>query len=151
MSAAAYDIGEVMDALAATFHNVATGDVINSVPITLECYAEVPDQIQPPSIVLELDSQRFDLNMASGADSFNVVALALVQFADSDSAQRALWSFLSRKPTSGIFRMRTVLESNQTLNGLVSYAVMGNVRDTGLVTFNGVQYLGAEIVIEVMS
>jgi len=146
-----YDIGQIMDALAATFNNVATGDTINGVPVTIECKAEVPDEIQPPSLVLELDSQTFDLNMGSGADSLSVVALALVQYQDAANAQRALWSFLSRKTTSGVARLKAALEANQTLGGLVSYAIMTQVRSPGIVEFNRVQYLGAEIVIEVVS
>jgi hypothetical protein len=66
-------------------------------------------------------------------------------------AQRALWRFLSRKESSGVARLKQALEADQTLGGLVSYAVMTNVRNIGIVTYNGVDYLGAELIIEVVS
>lgn len=151
MSAADYDIGQVMDALAATFNALATGDQVGGVAVTLECHAEVTGQIDPPSLVLELDDQEWDLNMGHGADSLRIVALALIQHQDSESSQRALWSFLSRKTGSGMLRLKTALEANSTLGGLVSYALLTGVRNIGLHTYNGINYVGAELIIEVMS
>lgn len=150
MSAENYDIGEVMDALAATFNGVPTGDEIGGVPVTLECHAEMTGQVEPPSVALELDDLQWDLNMGHGADSFTVTALALVTYQDMQNAQRTLWSFLSRQQGSGMIRLKTALEANQTLGGLVSYAIMTGVRNVGNVTFNGVDYLGAEMIIEVL-
>lgn len=146
-----YEIEDIMDALASTFNGVATGDTIGGSAITIEAHAEVTGQIEPPAIVLELDNQDFDLNMASGADSLSVVALLLVTYQDTDNAQRLLWRFLSRGVGSGLFRVKQALENNQSLDGLVSYAIMTTVRNIGIVTYNGVDYLGAELVIEVVS
>jgi hypothetical protein len=151
MSVANYDIGEIMDALASVFDGVETGDEIGGVAITLECHPEVTGQVEPPAIVLELDDQSWDLNMGHGADSFAIIALALVQFQDSDNAQRALWAFLSRKASAGAVRLKAALEADQTLGGLVSYAIMTGVRNIGIITYNGVDYLGAELLIEVVS
>jgi hypothetical protein len=151
MSAAEYDIGEVMDALAGIWDGLPTGDEVGGVPITLECKAEVVAQVDAPSIVLELDDQTWDLNMGHGADALGIVALVLVTYQDMDQAQRKLWSFLSRKPGSGLVRLKAALEADQTLGGLVSYAIMTGVRNIGIVTYGGVDYLGAEIPIEVMS
>lgn len=148
---AAYEIEAVMNALAGVFNGVETGDSIGGQAIKLECHPEVVGQIDPPSIVLELDDLTWDLNMGSGADGWTVVALALVSYADMSGAQRALWRFLSRKASSGIVRLKTALEANQTLGGLVSYAIMTNVRNIGVITYNGVDYLGAELIIEVVS
>lgn len=148
---ARYEIEEIMEALAAVFDGTATGDVIGGQAIKLECHPEVVGQIDPPSIVLELDDLNWDLNMAAGADGWTITALALVSYADMEGAQRALWRFLSRKSTSGIVRLKTALEADQTLGGLVSYAIMQNVRNIGVVTYNGVDYLGAELIIEVVS
>jgi hypothetical protein len=148
---AAYDIEEIMDALAATFNGQPTGDTIGGQTITLMCSAEVIGEVEPPAIVLEIDNQEFDLSMAGGADSFQVTALALVTYQDTDQAQRLLWRFLSRKPTSGLMRLKATLLANQSLGGLVSYAHLANVRSIGQVVYNGVDYLGAELIIEVMS
>jgi hypothetical protein len=148
---ASYEIEEIMTALAAVFNGVPTGDEISGTAVTLECHPEVVGQIDPPSIVLELDDLNWDLNMAAGADGWTVMALALVAYQDMAGAQRALWRFLSRKSTSGVARLKEALEADQTLGGLVSYAVMTNVRNIGIVTYNGVDYLGAELIIEVVS
>lgn len=148
---AAYEIEQIMEALAAVFNGVATGDEINGTAVTLECHPEVVGQIDPPSIVLELDDLNWDLNMAAGADGWTVVALALVSYQDMEGAQRALWRFLSRKATSGVARLKGALEEDQTLGGLVHYAIMTNVRNIGVITYNGVDYLGAELIIEVVS
>lgn len=151
MPAAQYDIGEVMDALAGVFNGVETGQEISGVAQVISCAAEVTGQIEPPGIVLDIDDQEWDLNMGAGADSFSVAAVVLVQYQETDTAQRELWSFLSRKPTAGVARLKAALEANQTLGGLVSYVVMTRVRSIGVVTYGAVDYLGAEIVLEVMS
>lgn len=150
-SGASYDLNEIFDALADTFDGTPTGDTIGGVPVQLECYSEVVGQVEPPAIVLDMDGQGWDLNMGSGADSISVIALLLVTFEDSEGAQRTLRSFLSRKDTSGLFRIKRALLANQSLGGLVSYAIITNTRSVGIITYNGVDYLGAELVIEVMS
>lgn len=147
----AYDLNEIFDALAAVFNGVATGATIGGVATTMMCLPEVGGQVNPPAMVLDLDDQQFDLNMGDGADTFTVIAALLVTFQDSEDAQRELRSFLSRKPTGGVMRVKAALEANQTLNGLVSYAVMTGTRDIGIATYNNVDYLGAELVIEVVT
>jgi hypothetical protein len=151
MSAAEYDLEEVIPALANVFNGVETGDEIGGVAVTISCLPEVPGEVEPPAIILEMDDQEWDLNMGAGADSFTVLALVLVQYQDMATAQRELWRFLSRKPSAGISRLKAALEADQTLGGLVSYAVMTRVRTIGTTTYGNVDYLGAEIVIEVMS
>lgn len=146
-----YDLEEVMEALAALFNGVETGDEIGGVAITMECHADMTGQIEPPSILLEIDDLAWDLNMGRGADGFSVSALVLVTYQDMDQAQRLLWRFLSRKSTSGLMRIKAVLEADQTLGGLVSYAVLTTVRNIGTVNVNAVDYLGAELIIEVVS
>lgn len=151
MSAADYDLNEVMDALAALFSGVETGDEIGGVAITMEAHSEVVGQVDPPAVVFELDDQTWDLNMGDGADSFQVVALVLITYQDAQNAQRTMRSFLSRKVTSGMMRLKATLEADQTLGGLVSYAIMTGVRNIGQVTYSGIDYMGAELIIEVVS
>lgn len=148
---AQYDLNDIMDALAATFDGTPTGETIGGSPVTLECHSEIVGSITPPSIVLELDGQGWDLNMGDGADSISIVALLMVTYNENEQSQRLLRSFLSRKSTSGLFRMKAALEANQALGGLISYAVITTTRNIGIVTYDGIDYLGAELVIEVMS
>jgi hypothetical protein len=151
MTAANYDLNEVFDALAATFDGVETGVEIEGVAQTVEAHSEVVGQVNVPAIVLELDNQDFDLNMGGGADSFAIVGLLLLTDQDDTDSQRQLRSFISRKTGSGLIRLKTALEANQNLGGLVSYAIISNVRNVGHVIYSGVDYLGAELIIEVVS
>lgn len=151
VSGTQYDLNDIFDGLAAVFNGVYTGDTIGGVAITMEAHSEVPGQVDTPSIVLELDGQTFNINMGNGADSFNIVALVLLTDDDTQESQRALRSFLSRKSTSGLLRLQAALEADQTLGGLVSYAIMTGVRDVGHMIYGGVDYLGAELIIEVVS
>lgn len=146
-----YEIGEIMDALAGTFNGVATGDELAGVATTVSCQAEVPAQVSVPAVVLEIDDLDWDLNMGAGADGFTVLATVLVQVQDLAGAQREMWRFLSRRNTSGVARLKAALESNKTLNGLVSYAIFSRVRSIGTIKYNAVDYLGAELIIEIVS
>jgi hypothetical protein len=148
---ASYEIGEIMDALAATFNGVVTGDALNGVAQAISCAAEVPAQISVPAIVLEIDDLDWDLNMGAGADGFTVLATVLVQLQDLASAQRELWRFLSRRSTAGVARLKAALVANQSLGDTVSYAIFSRVRSIGTIKYNGVDYLGAELIIEIVS
>jgi hypothetical protein len=147
----AYEIGEIMDALAGTFNGVTTGDRLAGVAQSISCQAEVPGQVSVPAVVLEIDDLDWDLNMGAGADGFTVLATVLVQLQDLAGAQRELWRFLSRRNTSGVARLKAALETNKTLNGLVSYAIFSRVRSIGTIKYNAVDYLGAELIIEIVS
>jgi len=151
MSVANYDLNEVMDALAATFNGQETGDEYNGVAEKFSAYATVPGTLRVPAIVLELDDLDWDLDMGDGADGIQIIATVLIKTQETQGAQRALHAFLSRKPAAGSVRLKTALKANQTLGGLVSYLHMTTVRRVGLINYGGVDYQGAEIVIEGVS
>lgn len=146
---AAYDLNAVADAIATVFDGVSTGETYDGVAQKVTGHSDVPPQPNVPAVVLELETISWDESMGGGADSFTFIATALVQYADSDGAQRSLRSFLSRDGGAG--KLKAALEASRTLGGLVSYAHMQTARRIGLITYNDVQYLGAEMVIEVMS
>lgn len=146
-----YDLNEILDALAAVFQDVTTGNQFGGVNETISAYADVPDEVVTPAVVLELDDLDWDQNMGGGADTFTILMTVLVQNADNQGAQRALRAFLSRKQTAGIARLKAALEEDKTLGGLVSFAHLARVRDIGKITYGDVDYLGADLVIEVMS
>jgi hypothetical protein len=151
VSAANYDLNEIMDSLAQVFRGQETGDDFGGVAEAFSAYSEVPGQIKVPAIVLEEDGLDWDLDMGDGADEIQIVATVLLKTNQTLGAQRSLRSFLSRKPSAGSVRLKAALKANQTLGGRVSYAHMRTVRRFGLINFGGVDYQGAEIVIEVMS
>jgi hypothetical protein len=144
-----YDLNAVFDELAAVFDGISTGMQVSGEPVTLTAYAEVPGQVSVPALVLELDELTWDVTMGRGSDSWTIVGTALVQFADQQDAQRALRAFLSAD--GGLGRLKAALQAEQSLSGLVSYAQLAAARRIGKITYNGVDYLGCELVIEVMS
>ena len=149
---AAYEIEDIMVALAAVFDGITTGDSIRGVAQTISCTPDVPLEINVPTVVLELDDLDWDLNMGAGADGFTVLATVLVKEQDSGQSQRELWRLMSRKSTAGVARLKAALEANKTLGDLVSYAIFTRVRNPSTtVTVNSVDYLGAELVIEIVS
>ena len=98
---------------------------------------------------LELDDLVWDVTMGRGADTWTVVGTALVQFADQQDAQRELRAFLSADGGAG--RLKAALEAEKTLSGLVSYVQLTQARRVGKISYAGVEYLGCELVFEVMS
>jgi hypothetical protein len=149
---AAYEIEDIMVALAAVFDGLTTGDQLTGETQAITCVPDVPGEVNVPAVVLELDDLDWDLNMGAGADGFTVLATVLVKTQDSGTAQRELWRFMSRKATAGVARMKAALEADKTLGGLVSYAIFTRVRNASTtVTVNSVDYLAAELIIEIVS
>jgi len=144
-----YDLNAIFDELAAVFDGIATGDVVSGTALTLSAYSEVPGQVTVPALVLELDDLAWDVTMGRGADAWTIVGTALVSFADQANAQRKLRSFLSADGGAG--RIKAALEAEKSLGGLVSYVQLSGARRVGKITYNGVDYLGCELVFEVMS
>lgn len=148
---ASYDLNVVFDALKAVFDQLATGENMDGRGQVITTYSEVVGNVQTPAIVLELDDIAWDKTMGAGSDDFTILATILVQDVETSGAQRALRSFLSRAPGSGLARIKTVLDANQTLDGLVSYVHMGSARQMGKITFDGVDYMGIALPLEVVS
>ena len=146
---ASYDLNAVADALAEVFNGVVTGQTLDGVPVAVTAYADVPGTVEVPAVVLELDDIDYDLTMGGGQDDFTFLALLLVEYQDSASAQRALRAFMSRDGGAG--KLKAALEAEQTLGGLVSFAHMTYVRRIGVINYGEATYLGAEIPIEVTS
>lgn len=152
MSAPAnYDLNEIFEALADTFNGLDIGEDMSTVATTITAKPRIGGQLQVPAVVFELDGLEWDLNMGDGADGITIIATVLVQFVSEDDAQRQLLAFLSRKDTAGVARMKKALEDNETLAGTVSYAHMGGLRRVGVIEYEDTPYLGAEIVIGVVS
>lgn len=146
---ASYDLNAVFDELAAVFDGIATADQIGGATVTLTAYSEVPGQVTVPALVLELDDLQWDTTMGRGSDTWTVVGTALVQFADQQDAQRKLRSFLSADGGAG--RIKAALQAEQSLGGLVSFVQLSGARRIGKITYGGADYLGCELIFEVMS
>lgn len=146
---ASYDLNAIADALAEVWSGLDTGLTLNSQPLILTTYAEIPGQVEVPCLVLELDDISWDETMGSGMDSVTFLATVLVEHQDMSTGQRQLRAFLSRD--GGLGKIKATLLEDQTLGGLVSYAHAKTVRRFGQIEYGEATYLGAEIPIEVVS
>jgi hypothetical protein len=146
-----YDLNAIVDALVTRYQGMDTGDDLAGVPLTVAAYGEIVGDVQPPALLFELDDLTWDLNMGNGADEIGIVGTYLVQNVDAKNAQRSLRTALSRKADGSLARIKAKLEQDITLGGLVSYVILGSARRTGQLTYDGVDYLGAELVFEVVS
>jgi hypothetical protein len=143
-----YDLNAIADALAATWSDMDTQTVAGDM-IPLSSYSEVPGVVNVPAIAIELDDINWDVSMGRGADSMSFLAYMIVSEVDSVDAQRLIRQALS---TAGLYeRLKDTLEANQTLGGLVSYAVATGTRSIGRINYGGLDYQGATLEIVVMS
>lgn len=148
---ASYDLNQVFDALQARFDQLETGEDLAGQGQVITAYSEVVGNIQVPAMILELDEIGWDETMGGGEDRFIVMATILVQDVDTAGAQRALRSFLSRAPGAGLARVKARLAEDKTLGGLVSYVEMGAARQMGRITYDGADYMGVALPLEVVS
>lgn len=146
--AATYDLNAIADALEARFEGASMFQV-NGLDVPLNVTSEVDGQVQIPALVILLDDIDWDLTFQRGADAFTFLVQVLLQSADSPGGQRILRSALS---TGGVgTRIKDLLNQDKTLGGLVSYADMAGTRRIGNIQYSGIDYVGAEILIEVVA
>lgn len=143
-----YDLNAMADAMRDLFQGEIMFQV-NGLDVPLNVYSEVQGQAQVPAMVIELDDVDYDVTFARGSDDFTFFGIVLLQAADGTNAQRILRSALS---SGGVAtRVKDVLQANQNLSGTCSYAVMTGTRKIGTIQYAGLDYVGAELVIEVVA
>lgn len=131
----AWDFGAVRDAVKARLETVA-GMSAGKVHDT------VPSDVTPPCLIIApADPTAFYRTSFDSADLLFDITL-LVSKAWDRSAQDQLDSFLSDSGTASIFA--AIEGGGGNLGGTVDYATIGEVRNYGLITYAGVQYLGCE-------
>lgn len=116
----------------------------------LRVYDNVPGQPMTPAAVVRPGEPAvvFDSTMARGCDEMLFTVLVLVSFANHDTAQDALDPYLSG---SGDQSLKAVIEAEQTLGGVVSYARVARIGSYGEVAYAGATYLGADFTVEVLT
>jgi len=146
--AADYDLNEIADALRDLFQGKVMFTV-NGEQVPLNAYSEVPGDVPVPGLIIDFDDIDWDLTFARGADAFTFLVSVLLQSADSTNGQRILRAAMS---TGGVgTRIKDVMESDKTLGGLVSYSLLAGSRKVGVIQYAGVEYIGAELIIEVVA
>lgn len=115
----------------------------------LSAYATAPGQINVPAGVVVPAKPLVDFDEAAGGgpDTYRLQVMVLVQFADNPMAQEQLDAYLPR----GSGCVKTAIEADGALGGLVSYTWVPRISEYGPVDWAGVTYLGAVFDLEVMT
>ncbi len=122
---------------------LALKDKVNNVPGLRG--SDVVVSTEPPVGVVRVESLEYDSSFQGGSHDPVFVVLVLVNPVVDRAAQNKLDDFMDPESSTSV---KAAIEADQTLNGTVDFAVVRRVRNSGLVNYFGVDYLGAEFVVE---
>ena len=115
----------------------------------LSIYAFVPDSIEPPTAVVGvMSSLEYDSTMARGSDTYNIPIYMYVSRVDAELSQDSLDSYLDG---SGSTSVKSAIEGDTTLGGVVSSARVVEASNYGVYTVNSIDYLGVEFSVEIIT
>jgi hypothetical protein len=123
-------ITQIREALASNISSVAN----------LRTAAIVPELVNPPIAVVNLNSIEYHNDFRNGV-IYNFTVQVIVARVDERNAQKRLDSFAS---PSGEGSVKSAIESNRTLGGLVDDLIVTGMPNIGSITANDQQYLAAE-------
>lgn len=106
-------------------------------------YARLPGTVVAPALVVRRRSTTYDTTMAGDSDDNQFGIMVFVQFGEDDSAQQNLDSYIA----TGV--IKHALEADPTLGGVVAFSAITTVGEDQLMMYAGVQYLTAELVLQV--
>lgn len=114
----------------------------------LSGYDTMPTEvILPAAIVYPSQGSFLTYNQTmDGAVDLEFIIVLLVSNAIDDIAQDELDGYLA--PT-GALSVKTAVEANPTLGGLVDYLTVGEARNYGIHEFGSVSYFGCEFVVSI--
>ena len=133
-------IEQAMQALAAAFDGIDG----------LSTYARPPGSVEVPAVVVSLPAGELgDYSPVMGQDCMDLtlVVNVFVQWGDDDAAWDQLQPFVDR---TGSFSLFAAVIADPTLGGVVDSALPMNPTNFGPYTYGAVQYLGAEMTVEVL-
>jgi hypothetical protein len=113
----------------------------------LRTYTHVPDQIAIPCIVVVPDSISYPMTERRAMDVITLHATVYVSRADDRGGQAKLLPYLD---SSGATSVRAAIEADVTLGGTVHWARVTGWERIGQWEYGGVQYYGAQAVVEVL-
>lgn len=136
-------ITQVREAAAAVL-----GDLVGLDGKTVTGYAYPPNTVEVPAGVVDVGPGDF-LTYRSSETSrdLDLVVVVLVQRGDEESAQRQLDAFLS---DSGAQSVYAAFDADPTLGGLIDAIAVINASNYGTITYNGVDYQGFTLGVEVL-
>jgi hypothetical protein len=126
----------------ATISEIRTGIATNLLTITgLRAADTVPDNPQPPVAIVQPNSIEYDRTFRRGLDQYSFTVTVIVGRASERSAQRLLDVYCSGTGSSSV---KTAIESNRTLTGLIQDLRVTAMRNYGTISLGDVTYLAAE-------
>jgi hypothetical protein len=105
----------------------------------------VPAVVNPPHAFVKRRTTTFGVSM-DGEDDTTFAVTVLVSWADQVAAQKALDGFLA---STGATSIKAAIDADPTLDGIVDYAHATLVEEERITLVNSVEYLAADIVVEV--
>ena len=115
----------------------------------LSIYSFVPDSIEPPTAVVGvMSSLEYDSTMSRGSDTYNIPIYMYVSRVDAELSQDSLDSYLDG---SGSTSVKSAIEGDTTLGGVVSSARVVEASNYGVYTVNSIDYLGVEFSVEIIT
>jgi hypothetical protein len=124
-------------------------DAINGLAGGVRAWGYPPDQIQPPSVVIEADRVEWaNTAMGRGHENWTLLARVLIAPINNRAAQLERMSYFG-----GVNDIKDVVDSWPPLNdGTVAESVLvREARKFDAWEYSGVLYVGVEILIEVMA
>lgn len=101
----------------------------------------IPDNPQPPVAIIQPSSITYDRAFQRGLDEYNFVVTLIVGRASERQAQRLLDLYCAGTGASSV---KTAIESNRTLTGLIQDLRVIAMRNYGTISIGEVTYLAAE-------
>jgi hypothetical protein len=105
----------------------------------LHAHARVPARINPPAAVIAPDSVEYNVDFDGGA-TYRLPVQVLVQLGDWDAAQQQLDALVAHDGTAV-----------DAINSATVEARVTSMEGYGLTPYAGVDYLGAVLIVEVLT
>jgi hypothetical protein len=105
----------------------------------------VPGVVNPPHAFVKRRQTTFGVSM-DGEDDVTFAVTVLVSWADQTTAQESLDEYLA---STGAKSIKAAIDADPTLGDIVDFAHATIVEDERITAFYGVDYLAADIVVEV--
>lgn len=114
----------------------------------LNTYAKAPGTVNTPAAIVNPDDGQFYTYLTSQTSSdLQLLVLVIVQLGTRSSAEDEIDNYIDEEEPQSIF---AAVQADQTLGGVVDSAAVSGAQNHGVITYNGVEYLGCEFVVEVL-
>ena len=126
----------------ATISDIRDGIATNLATITgLRTTETVPDNPQPPVAIIQPNSIEYDRAFQRGLDQYSFTVTVIVGRASERNAQRLLDTYCGGSGSSSV---KTAIESNRTLSGVIQDLRVVAMKNYGTISLSDQIYLAAE-------